>query len=81
MTKQLLSRDQRVSILIWLAIATCYLTYKEISAFYYPTSNIVFQYDSTYEAQPDTFAFQKNRTFQKEQLVSLEINSADSNEN
>jgi len=80
MTKQLLSRDQRVSILIWLAIATCYLTYKEISAYYYPTSNIVFQYDSTYEAQPDTFAFQKNRTFQKEQLVSLEINSADSND-
>lgn len=80
MTKQVLSRDQRVSILIWITLAVCYLTYKEIAAFYTPTSNIVFQYDSIHEAQPDIVEIQKKTVFPKDQLVSIEINSADSTE-
>lgn len=73
-----LSRDQRVSILIWISLAIFYLTYKEISAFYSPTSTIIIQYDSLASETIDSAQFQKNTNFQKEQIVSLEINSADS---
>jgi DNA uptake protein ComE-like DNA-binding protein len=78
MKNQVLSRDQRVSILIWISLAACYLTYKEIAAFYYPTSSIVFQYENPYSSQTDSTAIQKHYAFQEEQTVSLEINSADS---
>ena len=78
MNNQVLSRDQRVSILIWISLAASYLAYKEIAAFYYPTSNILFQYDSKYPADTDTAKFHKNTLFQKEEIASLEINSADS---
>ena len=78
MKNSFLSRDQRVSILIWISLAVFYLTYKEIAAFYYPTSTIIIQYDSLVSEIIDTTQFQNNTNFQKEQIVSLEINSADS---
>ena len=78
MKNSFLSRDQRVSILIWISLAVFYLTYKEISAFYYPTSTLFIQYDSLASETIDTAQFQKNTNFQNEQIVSLEINSADS---
>ena len=78
MKNSFLSRDQRVSILIWISLAVFYLTYKEIAAFYYPTSTIIIQYDSLVSEIIDTSQFQNNTSFQKEQIVSLEINSADS---
>ena len=78
MKNSFLSRDQRVSILIWISLAIFYLTYKEISAFYSPTSTIIIQYDSLASETIDSAQFQKNTNFQKEQIVSLEINSADS---
>lgn len=78
MKNSFLSRDQRVSILIWISLAVFYLTYKEIAAFYYPTSTIIIQYDSLVSEIIDTAKFQNNTNFQKEQIVSLEINSADS---
>jgi DNA uptake protein ComE-like DNA-binding protein len=78
MENSFLSRDQRVSILIWISLAIFYLTYKEISAFYSPTSTIIIQSDSLVSEIIDTSSFQKNTNFQKEQIVSLEINSADS---
>jgi len=78
MKNSFLSRDQRVSILIWISLAIFYLTYKEISAFYSPTSTIIIQSDSLVSEIIDTSNFQKNTNFQKEQIVSLEINSADS---
>ena len=78
MKNSFLSRDQRVSILIWISLAVFYLTYKEIAAFYYPTSTIIIQYDSLVSEIIDTAQFQNNTSFQKEQIVSLEINSADS---
>jgi DNA uptake protein ComE-like DNA-binding protein len=78
MKNSFLSRDQRVSILIWISLAIFYLTYKEISAFYSPTSTIIIQSDSLVSEIIDTSSFQKNTNFQKEQIVSLEINSADS---
>jgi DNA uptake protein ComE-like DNA-binding protein len=78
MKHQVLSRDQRVSILIWISLAASYLTYKEIAAFYYPTSNIVFEYASASSSQTDSAHFQKNTSFPNEQITSLEINSADS---
>ena len=78
MKNSFLSRDQRVSILIWISLAVFYLTYKEIAAFYYPTSTIIIQYDSLVSEIIDTAQFQNNTNFQKEQIVSLEINSADS---
>jgi DNA uptake protein ComE-like DNA-binding protein len=78
MKNSFLSRDQRVSILIWISLAVFYLTYKEIAAFYYPTSTIIIQYDSLVSEINDTAQFQNNTSFQKEQIVSLEINSADS---
>lgn len=80
MKNQVLSRDQRVSILIWISLAACYLTYKEIAAFYYPTSSIVFQYENPYSSQTDSAAIQKNNAFQEEETASLEINSADSSD-
>jgi len=67
-----------VSILIWISLAVFYLTYKEIAAFYYPTSTLFIQYDSLASETIDTALFQKNTNFQNEQIVSLEINSADS---
>jgi DNA uptake protein ComE-like DNA-binding protein len=78
MKNSFLSRDQRVSILIWISLAIFYLTYKEIRAFYSPTSTIIIQYDSLASETIDSAQFQKNTNFQKEQIVSLEINSADS---
>lgn len=78
MKNSFLSRDQRASILIWISLAIFYLTYKEISAFYSPTSTIIIQYDSLASETIDSAQFQKNTNFQKEQIVSLEINSADS---
>ncbi|MFA9220609.1 MAG: ComEA family DNA-binding protein [Sediminibacterium sp.] len=80
MKNSFLSRDQRVSILIWISLAIFYLAYKEISAFYHPISTIFIQYDSLASETIDTAQFQKNTNFQKEQIVSLEINSADSND-
>jgi DNA uptake protein ComE-like DNA-binding protein len=78
MKNSFLSRDQRVSILIWISLAIFYLAYKEISAFYSPTSTIFIQYDSLASETIDTAQFQKNTNFQKEQIATLEINSADS---
>lgn len=80
MNNSFLSRDQRVSILIWISLAIFYLAYKEIAAFYYPTSTIVIQYDSLATENIDTSQFQKNVNFQKNQIVKVEINSADSND-
>ena len=80
MNNSFLSRDQRVSILIWISLAIFYLAYKEIAAFYYPTSTIVIQYDSLATENIDTSQFQKNVNSQKNQIVKVEINSADSND-
>jgi DNA uptake protein ComE-like DNA-binding protein len=81
MNNQVLSRDQRASILIWTSLAAFYLTYKEIAAFYYPTSSIVFQYDSLLAPLPDTTSFSKHQTpYSNDQITSLEINSADSSD-
>ena len=73
MNNSFLSRDQRVSILIWISLAIFYLAYKEIAAFYYPTSTIVIQYDSLATENIDTSQFQKNVNFQKNQIVSSKI--------
>ena len=70
MKNSFLSRDQRVSILIWISLAVFYLTYKEIAAFYYPTSTIIIQYDSLVSEIIDTAQFQNNTNFQKEQIGS-----------
>jgi len=80
MNNSFLSRDQRVSILIWISLAIFYLAYKEIAAFHYPTSTIVIQYDSLALEKIDTSQFQKNVNSQKNQIVKVEINSADSND-
>lgn len=76
--KSVLSRDQRVSILIWIVLACAYLTYKEIAAFYYPKSNIVFEYESTPIDSSATFQNEKNINEVGFTQTSLEINSADS---
>ena len=78
MNIQLLSRDQRVSILIWISLAAFYLTYKEIAAFYYPTSSIVLQYDTIAAVEADTLSLNQIKKFSKEEVTSIEINSADS---
>lgn len=78
MNIQLLSRDQRVSILIWISLAAFYLTYKEIAAFYYPTSSIVLQYDTIAAIEADTLSLNQIKNFSKEEVTSIEINSADS---
>lgn len=78
MNIQLLSRDQRVSILIWISLAAFYLTYKEIAAFYYPTSSIVLQYDTIAAVAADTLSLNQIKKFSKEEVTSIEINSADS---
>jgi len=80
MTNPMLSRDQRVSIFIWIALASCYLTYKEIAAFYYPTSSIIFQYDTLSNSRIDTLQFQKDLINKTNESVKLELNSADSND-
>lgn len=80
MNNQVLSRDQRVSILIWISLAAFYLTYKEIAAFYYPTSGIVFQYDTLATEKVDSSNVYQSNGFLKEQITSLEINSADSSD-
>ncbi len=80
MNNQVLSRDQRVSILIWITLAAFYLTYKEIAAFYYPTSSIVFQYETLAAFNADSSVAEQQTNFSKEQITSLEINSADSND-
>ena len=80
MNNQMLSRDQRVSILIWISLAAFYLTYKEIAAFYYPTSNIVFQYDTSDAVESDSSIMDQQADFSKEYISSLEINSADSSD-
>ena len=80
MNKQILSRDQRVSILIWISLAAFYLTYKEIAAFYYPTSSIVFQYETPVNVNADSSIADQQPSFSKEQITSLEINSADSSD-
>ena len=80
MKNQVLSRDQRVSILIWISLATFYLTYKEIAAFYTPTSSIVFQYDTLTAALADTSFTKQQKQFSKDQIAPIEINSADSTE-
>lgn len=78
MNNQVLSRDQRVSILIWISLAAFYLTYKEIAAFYYPASHIVFEYAPTAAVESDSSTVNQQMNFSKEQITSLEINSADS---
>lgn len=78
MNIQLLSRDQRVSILIWISLAAFYLTYKEIAAFYYPTSSIVLQYDTIAAVEADTLSLNQIKNFSKEEVTSIEINSTDS---
>ena len=80
MNNQILSRDQRVSISIWISLAACYLTYKEIAAYYSPTSTIVFQYDSLATTKIDTTFSPQKTTFIQEEISSLEINGADSTE-
>lgn len=80
MNNQVLSRDQRISILIWISLAAFYLTYKEIAAFYYPTSGIVFQYDTLATEKVDSSNVYQSNSFLKEQITSLEINSADSSD-
>jgi DNA uptake protein ComE-like DNA-binding protein len=80
MKNQILSRDQRVSILIWISLAAFYLTYKEIAAFYYPTSSIVFQYETSVADHADSSIVNRKENFSKEQITSLEINSADSSD-
>jgi DNA uptake protein ComE-like DNA-binding protein len=80
MNNQVLSRDQRVSILIWISLAAFYLTYKEIAAFYYPTSNIVFQYDTSDAVESDSSIMYQQADFSKEHISPLEINSADSSD-
>jgi DNA uptake protein ComE-like DNA-binding protein len=80
MNKQILSKDQRVSILIWISLAAFYLTYKEIAAFYYPTSSIVFQYETPVNVNADSSIADQQPSFSKEQITSLEINSADSSD-
>jgi DNA uptake protein ComE-like DNA-binding protein len=80
MKTPLLSRDQRLSILIWISIAFCYLTYKEIAAFYYPTSNIIFQYDTLSSPSMDSLHFQNNKTLPFNEQIKIELNSADSND-
>lgn len=80
MNNQVLSRDQRVSILIWISLAAFYLTYKEIAAFYYPTSSVVFQYDTPAVVNADSSIADHQTNFSKEQITSLEINSADSSD-
>jgi DNA uptake protein ComE-like DNA-binding protein len=78
MKNQVLSRDQRVSILIWISLAAFYLTYKEIAAFYSPTSSIVFQYDTLSKSLPDTSFAAQQKQLPKDQISIIEINSADS---
>ena len=78
MNNQLLSRDQRVSITIWISLAAFYLTYKEIAAFNYPTSSILFQYDTIAAVKTDSSFFNQQTQFSKEQIIPIEINSADS---
>ena len=80
MNKQILSRDQRVSILIWISLAAFYLTYKEIAAFYYPTNSIVFQYETPVNVNADSSIVNLQENFTKEKITSLEINSADSSD-
>jgi DNA uptake protein ComE-like DNA-binding protein len=80
MKNQILSRDQRVSILIWISLAALYLTYKEIAAFYYPTSSIVFQYDAPISAKSDSSFIEQKTNSGHELISSLEINSADSSD-
>lgn len=80
MNNQVLSRDQRVSILIWISLAAFYLTYKEIAAFYYPTSSVIFQYDTPAVVNADSSIADHQTNFSKEQITSLEINSADSSD-
>lgn len=80
MKNQILSRDQRVSILIWISLAAFYITYKEIAAFYYPTSSIVFQYETSVADHSDSSIVNRKENFSKEQITSLEINSADSSD-
>ncbi|MDP4716931.1 MAG: helix-hairpin-helix domain-containing protein [Flavobacteriales bacterium] len=80
MNNQVLSRDQRVSILIWISLAAFYLTYKEIAAFYYPTSSIVFQYAPPVTVNADSSIVNPQEYFTKEKITSIEINSADSND-
>jgi competence protein ComEA len=80
MNNQVLSRDQRASILIWISLAAFYLTYKEIAAFYYPASRIVFEYAPTAAVESDSSTVNQQMNFSKEQITSLEINSADSSD-
>jgi DNA uptake protein ComE-like DNA-binding protein len=78
MKTPLLSRDQRVSILIWISLALCYLTYKEIAAFYYPVSSVFIEYDmAPIPATDSSKSAEQSTAFQSETL-SIEINSADS---
>lgn len=78
MKNQALSRDQRISILIWISLAVFYLTYKEIAAFYSPTSSIVFQYDTTAATRTDTSFTKPKPQTPKSQISPIELNSADS---
>jgi DNA uptake protein ComE-like DNA-binding protein len=78
MKSALLSRDQRLSIFIWIALAGSYLTYKEIAAFYYPTSNIILQYDTLSVANTDSSSLPVKQYNSHAKLKAIEINSADS---
>lgn len=78
MTRQVLSKDQRFSILIWITLAAFYLTYKEIAAFYTPTSTIVFGYESASESTTDSSKSKRQNFYVEKQLSKVELNSADS---
>jgi DNA uptake protein ComE-like DNA-binding protein len=80
MKSALLSKDQRMSIFIWIALAASYLTYKEIAAFYYPTSALILQYDSLSLAHTDSANIPIKQYDSSTELKSVEINSADSSD-
>jgi DNA uptake protein ComE-like DNA-binding protein len=80
MTSALLSKDQRMSIFIWIALAAAYLTYKEIAAFYIPTTSIVLQYDSLSVNHTDSANIPIKQYNSITELKSIEINSADSSD-
>lgn len=81
MKRPVLPRDQRISLSVWLLLATLYLTYKEIAAFYYPNSNIVFEYVAN---SPTPNKDSSLQAIDQHSLAAVsapvELNKADSNE-
>jgi DNA uptake protein ComE-like DNA-binding protein len=80
MKSALLSKDQRMSIFIWIALAASYLTYKEIAAFYYPTSTITFEYETQTDSSGDSISVPAGKNNNYAELKPVEINSADSSD-